>query len=747
MPKSKGISSSAPKTGSDAAAMISNPGRLHEGLSWEYCGPRPSRLGPAGLPPQPEADEPVAISADDFTYEQSTGQLTMKGDVVLDQGSRGIRGSEISYNLDTDEVIASGDAFFSTPGLRVIGTRAEMNLETNQGRISNPNYRLTGAANARGTADQAELVGKGLTRYQNITYSACPPGQDDWSLKAESLELDQGEGIGVARQATLRVGNTPVLYSPYLSFPIDDRRKSGFLVPSIGSSDETGFDLTVPYYWNIAPQMDATLFPRIMSKRGPMLGGEFRFLTQRQYGELYGEIIPDDREYEGTRGAFRIKQRGRFNERWSSNVNFNLVSDDEYLEDFGNSIEVTSTRNLERRGDLVYSGDGWRLLGRLQGFQTVDQTLPPRDRPYERLPQVLLTTSPRKLGHFQVGIDGEYNYFDHEIKVDGHRLALQPYVSLPLRRPYGYVIPRVNLYHATYELNDQDAGSPDNPSYTIPSFNTDAKLVFERTVDWLGHESLQTLEPRIFYLYTPFEDQSNNPVFDSAELTFSFSSLFRPNRFTGRDRIGDANQLTLGLTSRTLATDSGNELFRASFGQILYFEDREVQIVGPPEDQSTSAYAGEFAARLLPNLSGRASFQWDPQEVGEQWEKRTLGLHYETPENRLLNLTYRFDKGSTEATRYEDTDLSFRWPVNPQIELVGRWFYSLLYSQTTEAFAGIEYGKCCWRLRLVGRHVKNKPDSDGNTTVMLQVELAGLGSIGNQVDKLLERGIYGYHAE
>jgi len=296
-------------------------------------------------------------------------------------------------------------------------------------------------------------------------------------------------------------------------------------------------------------------------------------------------------------------------------------------------------------------------------------------------------------------------------------------------------------------LKDQDPGKSDNPSYAIPSFNLDGKLIFERTVQWFDQEALQTLEPRIYYLYTPYKDQNDQPDFDSTELSFSFNSLFRPNRFTGRDRIGDANQLTLGLTSRTLSATSGREMLRGSIGQIIYFRDRKVQITGLPEDQSSSAIAGELSARILNDWSGRASFEWDPNKDTERSQKRALELHYETPDKRLLNLAYRFDLGTSEATKYEDTDLSFRLPVNRQLQVVGRWYYSLLFSETLEAFAGVEYGQCCWRMRLLGHHLKNKPDSAGSNSVMVQVELAGLGSLGTRIDNFLERGIYGYHAD
>jgi LPS-assembly protein len=384
----------------------------------------------------------------------------------------------------------------------------------------------------------------------------------------------------------------------------------------------------------------------------------------------------------------------------------------------------------------------------LQDYQTVDEDIPPTSRPYSRLPQLSLTIDPYRPGSgIELGLDAEYDYFDHNAKVHGHRTAVQPYASWPFRKPFGHLTPSLNFFGAAYSLEGEANGDDANPSYAIPSFNLDGTLIFERSTDWFGHAAVQTLEPRLFYLYTAYQDQEDIPVFDTSELSFSFASLFRQNRFTGRDRIGDANQLTLGLTSKTLDTNSGRELFRASVGQIVYFQDRKVQIRGPEEDQGSSAIAGEISARLMDDLSGRLSLQWDPNKDVDRSEKRVLELHYETSDDRLLNLAYRFDLGKSEATRYEDVDLSLSWPVNRQVDLVGRWYYSLLNSQTTEAFAGIEYGRCCWRLRLLGRHLKNKPNTDGDTSVMVQLVLAGLGNFGHKIDKLLERGIYGYHAD
>jgi len=727
-----------------------NADLLHEGLTWEFCGQRPPGFGPASLPPPPGEEDQVYIGADAFDYDRDLKLLWLDGDVRLTQGNRAVAADKVVYDRDSADLLAKGNVFLANPGIRMLADEAEINLSTDKGSLRDVRYRLAETANARGTAARAEIIDPTLTRYYDIRYSACRPGQDAWALDARRLDLDQAKGRGIARHATLLVRGVPVFYTPYVSFPIDDRRKSGFLIPTFGNSDENGLDLTLPYYWNIAPNMDATFFPRYLGRRGTMLGTEFRFLSRRQEAEIYGEVLPDDRlrEDNRTRWGLRIDQKGQFARRWSTDVSIDAVSDDEYFEDFGNRLELTSTRNIERRGDLAYQGDGWTMRTRLQDFQTLDETIPPSGRPYKRLPQVALSKQPYRLDPgIQLGLEAEFDAFEHDAKVQGQRLTLQPYARWPLRKIYGRLIPEVNLYLADYALQDAEPAANDGPSYVIPSFNLDGDLVFERSIRWLGQGALQTLEPRLYYLYTPVEDQDDIPVFDSDELSFSYYSLFQPNRFSGRDRIGDANQLTLGLTSRTLARRSGRELLRASVGQTLYFQDREVQIVGPAEDTDSSAIAGILSARLFADVTGSASFEYDPNLATDRSRKRAFELYYRDREDRLVNLAYRFDIGETEETRYEDTDVSFRWPVSDALEFVGRWNYSLLNSQTVEAFAGLEFGQCCWRMRLLGRHLKNKPDTEGNNTVLVQVELAGLGAIGQGVDRFLERSIYGYYAD
>jgi len=692
----------------------------------------------------------VSLSADNATYDQTTELLTLSGSAQADRGTEEVAGDKIAYDHKTGEVMATGDVYLAHPGVRAVGTQAKMNLTTDQGTLSNAHYRVTGPINARGTADQANLLSRTLTRYRNATYTTCRPGQNAWSLQASKLDLDQAEGIGVARDAKLRVLDVPIFYTPYLEFPIDDRRRSGFLVPSIGSSNNNGFELSIPYYWNIAPNMDATLVPSYMAKRGPMLGAEFRYLNPFERVTINGEGMPEDNAYSTSspRGSFHLDQRGRYGSNWSSSVNFNYVSDDTYLQDFGSQLEVTSTRNLDRRGDLTYSGNGWSLLGRFQDFQTVDPSIPASERPYARLPELLLTLYPyRSRSGITAGLNAEYDNFYQPSTVYGQRLALHPYVSWTYQRPYGYVKPTVRLYQTLYSLQNQQPGNVSSISHTIPSVDIDGRLVFERDISWLGTQAVQTIEPRLYYLLTPYVDQSNTPVFDSTEMTFSFDSLFRPNRFTGSDRIGDANQLTVGLTSRTLSSQSGNEIFSASIGQIFYFRNQDVQIAGPPQTESSSPLAGEVAAHFLPHWSGRASFEWNPDTSTDQWEKRAVELHYETPAHRLINLAYRFDQGTSTTTTYDNTDLAFQWPLSPQLQFVGRWLYSWQYHETQDAFAGVEYGQCCWRIRLLGRHIQTNSTTGGSTSVMLEVELAGLGNLGSNIEKYLQSSIYGYQAD
>ncbi len=714
------------------------------------AAPPPKSQGPFRLPPQPDPREPIEIQADSAQLFRQENRALLQGNVIAKRGHQRLESETLSYDRDTGRAHASGETLLQQPGLRILGRELDIDLIGRQAHLDQAQYRLEGM-NARGTADHVHVESQTLSHYTNITYTTCPRDSKAWELQADTLTVDRSVAEAVARDAKLRVGGVPILYTPYFSIPLDDRRKSGFLLPSIGNSNKLGVDLSVPYYFNIAPDMDATLIPRYLSKRGFMLGGEYRYLTANENGKFFGEYIHDDKTFESDdpRGAFSFKQTGYFYQDWSTSVDFNLVSDDTYLEDFGNELNITSTRNLERRADLIRHGDGWFLLARAQGYQTVDRDIAAADQPYDRLPQLLYVfDDPGRLYGGDMRVEAEYVYFNHDDKVHGNRLALRPSISMPLRRSYGHLIPTATLHHASYWLQDQTPGLSDTPSLTVPTLSLDGGLLYERPTSWLGAASTQTLEPRVYYLYAPHKEQSDLPLFDSAELDFSFATLFRDNRFSGRDRVGDANQLSLALTSRTLSDQSGGELFRASLGQIFYFDDRRVQTDGGREDDSSSAIAAELAARIADEWSGRGSVLWDPNRGDDQMRKGSLGLHYHGPRGRLVNLAYRMNKDEGNIdTDYEDTDLSFRLPMNHQWEVVGRWLYSLRHQQTMESFAGVEYGRCCWRVRALLRKFVNSPTEDSNLSFMLQFELAGLGAFGNDIQDFLKRGVYGYEVE
>ncbi len=733
-------------------ATASEPeAQLHDGLDWRFCGPRPARLGAAPMTAPMVAETPIDIETGALAYQQDTGILRLSDGVDVRREQERVMADSLTYDRNTGNIATDGETLMERPGLRMIGDRAQLNLETQQGRMQNVHYRFSDSANLRGTADLAEVLNPTQTRYRGLVYSTCAPGSDAWSIKASTLQLDQEKGIGVARDARLRIKGVPVLYTPYLRFPIDDRRKSGFLIPTIGSSQESGLELVLPYYWNIAPNLDATFSPHVLSERGLLMGTELRYLTRHDQGRIEAEIIPEDAKYagNGARWALNLEETGTWFNRLNTRLEFSAVSDERYLQDFGNGLDITSTRRLLQRGTVTYAGNGWSLQTALEGYQTIDAEIAPAQRPYGRLPQVLFNLHPVQFGAGLVArLNAEYDYFDHNHIVHGQRLALQPSLSLPLRRSYGHLIPTLSLNLGGYDLTNTAVGQPTSPSHSIPTLEVDGKLVFERDARWFGTQALQTLEPRLYYLYTPYEDQSATPVFDSSELTFNFANLFRANRFTGRDRIGDANQITTALSSRFLNADTGTEMLRLSVGRILYFADRRVQIGRPPAVAAESPIAGEVSAQLFDRWRARASVEWNPTQETDQWGRQTLQLQYMEPEGeRLLNLAYRFDRGTSIDNRFETADLSFKMPLAREVNVVGRWLYSLETDETSDALAGLEFGQCCWKVRVLGRHSKHRADSPASTSVMLQVELAGLGAFGSSIDRFLQREIYGYQVD
>ncbi|MEN8177142.1 MAG: LPS-assembly protein LptD [Pseudomonadota bacterium] len=697
----------------------------------------------------------IYLEADNAELDQQQDELRLNGDSALRKSDTYLEADQIIYHRQPGNAVLHDDIYLEQPGIRLTADQGQFELASDHGWLSNVEFRLP-EHKARGNAQRAEMLSKSKSRYTDASFTTCPPGYSDWSIGASELEIDQETGWGDAYHAVLRLGSLPVLYSPYFTFPVDDRRKSGLLLPSWGSSRDLGTEFSIPYYLNLAPDYDATITPRWMSRRGLMLGGEVRFLTEHQRGALSGELLNDkveSDEHDSRRSAFKLHHTSQPFKGLNTRIDYTEVSDKEYLDDFSTGLETSSTRHLERIAEVNYLTGDWRLNGRLQDFQTVDKSLATISYPYSLLPRLSLGYN-KLFERFNsdVKIDSEYTYFEHDTKPTGQRLRLMPSAGLKLSRPWGYLAPRLTLNHVAYQLDETD--TEQSPSFTAPTLSLDSGLVFERDSSWFGNAATQTLEPRLYYLYAPFEDQIDAPDFDTADLELSFANLFKDNRFSGGDRVGDANQLALGITSRWLENDTGLERLRASIGQIFYYWDREVQLTGDTQEQSSSAIVAELSSRLSTNWRSSLNLRWDPQQDEKQIDKGRIGIHYRSPEQQLFNVSYNYSDQGNDKTKIEDIDLSFYWQFGHSYTLLGDWKHSLFHKRDLNRVVGLGYsGRCCWSLTAVYQQYINETDLDENidqeadTRFMLQLELRGLGFLGRDIRQTLKDSIYGYRPE
>jgi LPS-assembly protein len=707
---------------------------------WALCTPD---MAPVHAPASPAGDPRIQLFANEARVDR-LGVSVFRGNALLSQDGRTLAADELRFQESTGYAEAAGNVIFDDGDLRMETHRGHLYMDSQEGAFEGAIYRYR-PMHARGEAGDVQRLGPDRVRLTGASYTTCDPGNNDWILRARQVDLDQATGEGRARDVSLRFKGVPLFYTPYISFPIDDRRKSGFLYPSLGSSDASGLDLAIPYYWNIAPHRDATLTPRIMGERGLMLGGELRYLNPQNQGVLNLEYL-DDQDYGDERGSLAFRHRGQPLERTTVDVRLNAVSDRDYLSDLGNSLQVASATHLENRADLRYGGNGWSLLGRLQGYQTVDPAIPSESRPYQRMPQLVFRSGvPGISGAVEGNLRAEWVAFNRRGTITGQRLDLMPTLQLPLRRVYGFVTPGIKYRYTAYRLSGTDAGQPSNPDRALPIVSLDSGLFFDRT---LADNRLHTLEPRLYYLYVPYHDQDDLPLFDSGRMDFSFDQLFRDARFSGGDRVGDANQLTLALTSRLIDTGSGEERLRASVGQILYFDDRRVTLESgaDPATQGSSSLVAEAALRMARDWYTRGAVQWDPHR--EQTELATAQLQYRGPGRRIANLGYRLREDPLRPERdLEQVDVSAAWPLSARWDVVGRYNYSLLDNRTVEMLAGFEYQSCCWRAQLVGRrYLTTGGEREYNNAIYFQLVLKGLAGLGTGLEGLLGESIRGFES-
>ena len=721
-------------------------------LAWEQCE------STQGMDFLPQVENPgeseVDVKANDAQLVEN-GTSVFTGNVVVIRGGQELQADRATYNQISGDITALGNIKVRDSDIILNAQQAEWALSNDEGKLVDADYQLR-ESHARGSARTVYRQGIEKTILKDATYTTCRTGDNAWLLESSNVRLDHVNDLGVARNVKIRLAGVPVFYTPYISFPLSDERKSGFLTPSFGNSDETGVDIQTPYYWNISPGKDATFTPRLMSERGLMLNTEFRYLYDRHKGKIDAGFLLNDQlkndgdllnpNYKEDRKHFSLQHTGYFSSNWNTSVDYNYVSDDDYLQDFGSNLSLASTTHLNRQFSVGYTEDNWSFVGRFQGYQTLTNV----NKPYQRLPQLLFRAYlPDQAMGLTYGMKAEYVDFDHDDNVAGQRINLEPSVSLPWSSAAAFITPRIALRHTRYDLTDNvTAGIDRTPTRTAPIASLDSGLFFERAMT-LGQSSyIQTLEPRAFYLYIPERDQKDIPVFDSSLRTFNMGQLFAYDRFSGSDRLGDANQLSLALTSRIINQKTGRESFRVSLGQIQYFRDRDVTLNNTVKAKNSSSdMVAEIAASIAKEWTVRGEMQWDPHE--SKTNMSAVRLQYRSDNGRLLNLSHRYRRDNvTNLEGLEQLDISARLPINKQWSVIGRWYHSLKENQTLETLAGIEYDSCCWATRLVVRdYVNDARDDDRNLAILFQIELKGLGNFGQKTDALLEKSILGYDPE
>jgi LPS-assembly protein len=707
-------------------------------------------------PPPPEESAPVFLEADQL-QGHTEREIEAEGRVKLRRRGQAVDADWLRYDQAADEIRARGNVRIRQGADIVEGDDLMFHLETERGYLDKTRYRLRrspdladrqpafDATDARGTADRILFEGPKRYRAEKGSYTTCGPGHEDWYVRADDLEIDKTRNVGVARGATVDFQGVPIFYSPYLSFSLHRERKTGFLTPHYGSTSKGGAEITVPFYWNIAPNYDATLSPRIISKRGLLLESEFRYLQPSFLGEARLDVIGNDRQFnDEQRHAYLLRHNHRLPYGWSGALNLQGVSDDTYFTDLSTEIAFTSQVNLPREGRLARSGT-WAGSGTygfsalVQSWQTlqVDPQVPVTP-PYRQVPKVVLHASRPDTWGTDFGFQGEFVAFDSDqpSQVTANRTMVYPSLSLPVQTAYGYLTPKVGFNYTQYTV-DPNTMSFTNQSRALPIATADSGLVFERPTTIGGYSLLQTLEPRLYYVYIPFRDQNSIPVFDSAQKDINLTSIYSENQFSGWDRINDANQVTAGIGSRLLNPTTGAEVISAAIAQRYYFSSQLVTLPGTTARTSSSS-------DLLAALTGQVAPNW-VANVGLQYstnfsetQRFDVGARYQPAPGRVLNLSYR-----ETIDTLRQTDISTQWPIGGGWTALGRWNYSLRDKQTLESLIGAEYNADCWSLRIVA-HRFAIATSQYSSSFFVQLELNGVSRIGSSPLDVLRRNIGGY---
>lgn len=714
---------------------------------------------PIGPPRASGTQLPVFLTAD--RVEGITGkEAVAEGNAELHKGTIAVYADRLKYIEQTEDVEARGGVRIEREGDVITGPSLKYRVNDATGLFERPVFTLAPRkrpnvqpVTGRGHAREARFEGEDKYRMFDAFFTTCKPGNNDWHLDVAELDLDYTRDIGTARSATIYFKNVPIMKMPYMDFGLNNQRKSGLLPPLIGSSGKNGPEVTLPYYINLAPNRDLTVSPRLMEKRGMQLGGDLRFLERYYWGEAKAEVLPKDLILGQSRSALSLIANYNQPGAMLGALNVNRVSDDNYFRDLSSRVNIAAQTVLPREGYLTYygnwwSGGYWNATGRFQGFQVlqdVNRTIPV---PYWRAPQLALNAGKQDIGAgLDFNVSGELVDFRHPTSVVGLRSTVYPSLSLPIITAGSFLTPKLGV-HSTYYTLDPNGnvplslpGAPVNSgtlTRSLPIFSVDSGLIFERSANWRGQDLIQTLEPRAYYLLVPRRDQSQIPLFDTAVADFNYAQIFSENSFVGGDRINDANQLTLAVTSRMLVSSTGQETARATIGQRYYFRDQQVTL------DSTAAPRTYRSSDWLAALSGRLAQRWTAETALEyngrenRTERLTVGVRYQPELLKTLNMSYRYLRNQVNQI-----DVSSQWPLGRGWYGLGRLNYSMMDGRIVEGLAGFEYNGDCWIGRMVLQRFAVAPGS-ATQTVFLQLELNGFSRVGSNPLEALRRNIPGY---
>lgn len=669
-----------------------------------------------------------------------------EGDVDIVSDKAVITAEKAIIEDNGTSVFAEGDVTYQNEQLRVESESVNLESETQQLNLISTRYQLTGFV-GHGSADQIAVDANSGLSLQDVTFTTCPLGGEDWQIRASEISIEKDSILGEAKNTRFYIGGVPVFYLPYFAFPVSDQRQTGLLFPNLTSSSATGVDIEQPFYWNIAPNYDMTISPRYMTQRGLQLKTEFRYLLNNAIGSIDLEYLPDDNDIVGDdndRYFYRFFHQGQFAENWQLNIDFNGLSDDNYIVDLGSDFYNRADTHLYRTLGVSYYTQNLDFTAQLRDFAVIG------DHPdtYRALPETKLEYRTGLSDYMKLRVNSELAYFENslESQPEALRFHLAPTLSIPYQRQWGELLAEASVLNTYYKQeNIENTALAEEVTRTLGQVRLYGNVIFERQQQWQGQTSTITLEPQFQYLYTSFEDQSDIGLYDTTLLLNDVEGLFRGQEFTGLDRISDNNQMTIGVTSRVL--DSANrEQFVVSVGQIFYFADNKVAAAA--KDQDSSSIAAELDWRINPRWLVHTDVQVSSES--DKIDRSSLSLEYRRDKESLVQLSHRYVR-NLSGEQIDQIGLSASWPINDKWHWVGRYYRDLNLNRSIESYFGLQYESCCWALRFVAqRHLSNRIDGGGmqsinefDSGIALQFIFKGIGSTKNNRD-MLEDGMFGY---